>query len=116
MAFDYGCGKGQACFSIPMIARDILSLPGSAGHEEVEDGVTSISMEQDYSVFKAATNVAVSLLENSLIDGRDWPSFTRIAVAFQNSFCLVCVPGLGNVAAQKGFDRVCGRDILPSIF
>jgi hypothetical protein len=86
-----------------MIARDILSLPGSAGHEEVEDGVTSISMEQDYSVFKAATNVAVSLLENSLIDGRDWPSFTRIAVAFQNSFDL-------QVSELRKVDLVFGYD------
>ena len=103
MAFDYGCGKGQACFSIPMIARDILSLPGSAGHEEVEDGVTSISMEQDYSVFKAATNVAVNLLEDSLVGGRDWPSFTRIAVAFQNSFDL-------QVSELQKVDLVFGYD------
>ena len=101
-----------------MIVRDILSLQRSAGHEEVEGGVTSISMEQDFSVYRAATNVALALLQISLNGTRGREQFedgqdkepgcvtdtdTRIAVAFQNSFDLP-------VSELKKVDLVFGYD------
>ena len=111
-----GCGKGQACFSIPMIARDILSLPGSAGHEEVEDGVTSISMEQDRSVFEAAFGVLGELIRNALIGGREQVkdghnpepgcitrADIRLAVVHQNSFDIT-VDELRKIDLVFGYD------------
>ena len=54
---------------MPMLARDILSLQGSASQYGVK--LTSISMEQDRSVFEAAFGVLGELIRNALIGGRE---------------------------------------------
>ena len=82
---------------MPMLARDILSLHGSASQYGVK--VTSISMEQDHSVFQAATHVFCELVKNALIGGREQVkdghnpepgcitrADIRLALAYQNSF------------------------------
>jgi hypothetical protein len=99
-----------------MIVRDILSLQGSAGHEEVDGGVTSISMEQDHSVYQVAANVANALLRHALNGAHEQfeddqdpkpgcvtTADSRIAVAFQNSFDLP-------VSELKKVDLVFGYD------
>ena len=114
MAFDYGCGRGQACFSIPMIARDILSLQGSAGQYGVK--LTSISMEQDRSVFEAAFGVLGELIRNALIGGREQVkdgknpepgcitrADIRLAVVYQNSFDIT-VDELRKIDLVFGYD------------
>jgi len=96
VAFDYGCGRGQACFSIPMIVRDILSLQGSAA-QGIE--VISISMEQDRSVYEAGVHVLRELVKSALSGGRNpvegggnqepgciTPGDTNISLKWQNSF------------------------------
>ena len=113
MAFDYGCGRGQACFSIPMIARDILSLQGSAG-QGIE--VISISMEQDRSVYEAGVHVLRELVKNALNGGRNpvegggnqepgciTPGDTNISLKWQNSFDNT-VPDLQKINLLYGYD------------
>jgi hypothetical protein len=97
-----------------MVARDILSLQGSAGQYGV--GVTSISMEQDHSVFQAATHVFGELVRNALIGGREQVkdgnnpepgcitrADIRLALAFQNSFDIT-------VGELQKIDLVFGYD------
>ena len=99
---------------MPMIARDILSLQGSAGQYGVK--LTSISMEQDRSVFEAAFGVLGELIRNALIGGREQVkdgknpepgcitrADIRLAVVYQNSFD-VTVDELRKIDLVFGYD------------